>query len=67
MPVLQETPGVTQRSAFAATLALGILNGLLLGVGLTASDRTLGLLLAFGPGTLLTLSYVCTACWKRTL
>ena len=53
------------RRPLVAALALGIMNGLLLGIGLTASDRILGLLLAFGPGTLLSLSYACTACWKR--
>ena len=65
MPVLQDTREIDLRRAVVATLALGIVNGLLLGVGLTASDRGLGLLLAFGLGTLLTLTYVCTACWRR--
>lgn len=67
MPILQEARETNLRRALAVTLTLGIMNGLLLGVGLTASDRSFGLLLAFGPGTLLSLSYVCTACWKRTL
>ena len=65
MQVLQDTREIDLRRAVVATLALGIVNGLLLGVGLTASDRGLGLLLAFGLGTLLTLTYVCTACWRR--
>ena len=65
MQVLQDTREIDLRRAVVATLALGIVNGLLLGVGLTASDRGLGLVLAFGLGTLLTLTYVCTACWRR--
>ena len=67
MPILQEPRETELRRVVVATLTLGIMNGLLLGVGLTATNRSLGLLLAFGPGTLLTLFYVCTACWKRTL
>lgn len=65
MPVIQNHKETDLRRALVATLTLGILNGLLLGVGLTAADRSAGLLLAFGPGTVLTLSYVCTAWWKR--
>lgn len=65
MPTLPGANETDLRRALVSTLTLGVLNGLLLGVGLTAADRSAGLLLAFGPGTVLTLSYVCTAWWKR--
>ena len=54
----------TQR-AMVETLALGLANGVLLGIGLTAANRGYGLSLAFCIGTLLTLSYLLTSRWKR--
>lgn len=52
--------------ALAETLALGVANGVLLGVGFTAADRAYGLLLAVGTGTMITLSYLFASRWTRS-
>lgn len=53
------------RRALAETLVLGIANGLLLGIGLTAANVAYGLLLACGLGTLLSFSYLLAFHRKR--
>ena len=53
------------RRALSEVLALGLANGVLLGAGLTAAHRVPALFMAFGAGTLVTLTYLLVLRWKR--
>lgn len=53
------------RRALAEVLALGLANGLLLGVGLAAANRGHALMVASGAGTFITLTYLLMTRWRQ--